>query len=72
MLFKKYECSVTPRSLFSPDGLAWKCRDKSAFLTGLEGLLAGVAQDINEATWSDNMVGIDCMGFVHQIKNMMV
>lgn len=65
-LFKKHEFSVTPRSLFSPNGLPWKCRDKSAFLTGMEGLLAGVAQDLNVAT--EHLVAIDCMGIVHQLK----
>ena len=65
-LFKKHEFSVTPRSFFSPGGLPWKCQDKSAFLTGLEGFLSGVALDLNATT--KNLVSIDCMGIVNQLK----
>ena len=65
-LFKKHEFSVTPRSLFSPDGLPWKCKDKSAFLTGMESVLAGVALDLNVG--KEDLVAIDCLGIVHQLK----
>ena len=33
-MFKKHEFSVTPRSLFAPDGRPWKCLDESSFLNG--------------------------------------
>ena len=32
----------------------------------MEGLLDGVVQDLNEMT--ENIVAIDCMGFVHQLR----
>ena len=65
-LLKKHEFSVTPRALFSPDGLAWKCRDKSSFLVGIETRLAGVTMDINVET--EHIVGIDCIGIIYQLK----
>ena len=63
-MFKIHEFSVTPRSLFGPDGCPWKCLDKSSFLRGIEEIL-GSQQTL--PTVKDVIV-IDCMGIVNQLK----
>ena len=38
-LMKKHKFSVTPKSLFDPEGLPLQCTDRSCFMKGLEELL---------------------------------
>ena len=66
-MFKKHEFSVTPRSLFGPDGSPWKCLDKSSFLRGIEEILAG-QQTLPTAPTVKDVIVIDCMGIVNQLK----
>ena len=36
---KKHKFSVTPKSLFDPEGLPLQCSDRACFMKGLEELL---------------------------------
>ena len=38
-LMKKHKFSVTPKSLFDPEGLPLQCTDRACFMKGLEELL---------------------------------
>ena len=69
-LFKIHEFSVVPRSLFDATGKPRKCTDKSAYLHGLEKLIASDSLDQNltgQVTNSECLV-IDGMGLVNQLK----
>ena len=75
-LMKKHEFSVTPKSLFDPEGLPLQCTDKACFMKGLEELLkeentaeersAVIAVDSDEEI--STVIAIDCMGIVNQLK----
>ena len=67
-MFKKHEFSVTPRSLFAPDGGPWKCLDKSSFLNGIEERLNVPGQALPTGDIIQDVLVVDCMGIVNQLK----
>ena len=69
-LMKKHKFSVTPKSLFDPEGLPLQCTDRACFIKGLEELLKEentaeerstvIAVDSDEKI--STVIAIDCIG----------
>ena len=67
VLFSKYEFSVTPRALFSPEGRPWECKDKGSFLRGIEAKTTNIT-GVDHIKESYDYIIIDCIGLVNQLK----
>ena len=67
-LKKKHNFSVTPKSLFDPEGLPLQCTDRACFIMkGLEELLKE-ENTAEERSTVSTVIAIDCMGIVNQLK----